>query len=66
MRDTLILIYNSVDVIIAFALGAWIFITKGKLTKAENPIHKFPVKWVYFAGYVAILYGVINTIKIFL
>ena len=65
MRETLTLIYNSVDVILAFALGIWFISTKGKLTNAANPSHKFPVKWVYFAGYVAILYGIINTIKIF-
>lgn len=66
MRDTLLLIYDSVDVLVAFGMGIWIITTKGKLTKAEKPTHNFPVKWVYFAGYVAILYGIINTIKLFL
>ncbi len=66
MRETLTLIYNSVDVVIAFALGIWFISTKGKLTKADKPTHNFSVKWIYFGGYLAILYGIINTIKIFL
>ncbi len=66
MENALTLIYDSVDIIVAFILGIWFIITKGKLTSKEKPIHEFPTKWFYIGGFIAILYGVLQTIKIFL
>lgn len=59
------LIYDSVDIIIAFVLGIWFITTKGKLTNKDKPIHKFPTKWLYIGGYIAIFYGISQTIKVF-
>ena len=65
MNNTLIQIYSSADILVAFALGIWFIYTKGKLTTKSKPVHKFPVKWVKITGYIAILYGVAQTIRIF-
>lgn len=65
MKNTITLIYDSIDIIVAFILGVWFIATKGRLTRKDKPTHKFPTKWFYIGGYIAILYGIAQIINKF-
>jgi hypothetical protein len=63
MHDTLTLIYDSLDIVVAIILGIW-FLTMKRWP--GKPASKQHIKWFRILGVLAILFAIIRGVETFL